>query len=118
MFKEIGGLVGDKARETYAVLSKFTHPNGGGLRWLMHWDPETTYLHFGGFFEERALRFCLYFLLVQSQVSLERVAQLQLRVLGSVDEPWLRRGNDLTELVTVFVDQVHRELANAQTTSQ
>jgi hypothetical protein len=111
MFKEIGGDVGDKARETYSVLSKFTHPDGRGMRWLMHWDPETTYLHFGGHFDDRALRFCLYFLLVQAQMSMERVAQLQHRVLNSVDAKWLERGNYLTDLGLAFINHVHRELS-------
>ena len=92
MFKEVGGPLGDKAREAYGVLSDFAHPNGGGMRWLMHWDPATTFLHFGGYFDERALRFCLYFTIVLAQMSLERVAQLQQRQLNSVDERWLARG--------------------------
>ncbi len=117
MFAEVEGEIGAKAREMYDVLNKFAHPNGGGMQWLMHWDPESTYLHFGGHFDRRALRFSLYFLLTQAQMAMERVAQLQYRVMGEVDADWLSRGDDLTNQGIAFIERVHDEVVRASSSS-
>ena len=50
------GEVGTTPLEMYGVLSKFAHPKSVGLRWMIHYDPESTHFHAGGHFDERGLR--------------------------------------------------------------
>ena len=104
MLKELGSL-GKNVRELYNILSKFAHPRSIGLRWLIHWDLESTYFHVGGYFDERGLRTCLYFLMGTAQASLESVARLQYRMLGAVDENWLAKGKELSTRAEEFMRQ-------------
>jgi len=112
-FKDIWadlGQLGQRAEEAYGVLSLFSHPRDRGLPWLYHWDPETTYLHVGGHFDQRDLTVCLYFLIVVAQMFLERAAQLQFRVVGDVDAEWVRRGNEISEEASTFMNRVHDDV--------
>lgn len=93
--KELGKH-GDIASKYYDILSKFAHPMSIGLRWLVHFDPENTYFHAGGNFDEQDLKTCLTFLIEVGQVFFERIAQLQYRMLGSVPQKWLETGKELT----------------------
>ncbi len=111
-FKDIWtdlGDVGQKADEAYGVLSLFSHPRSGGLPWLYDWDRDKAYFHTGGHFDRRNLEVCLYFLIVVAQMLLERIAQLQLRVLGDAVSEWVERGNEISSQAQAFVDRVHDE---------
>jgi hypothetical protein len=112
-FKEIWrdlGPLGERADEAYSVLSLFAHPRGRGLPWLYHWDATKTYFHVGGHFDRRALDMCLYFLVTVAQPLLERIAQLQFRVLGDAILEWVQRGNELTKEASAFLDRIHGEI--------
>jgi hypothetical protein len=113
IWNEVSGGLGAQAREAYGVLSLFAHPRDTGLPWLYHWDPDTTYLHWDGHFEPKNLKVCLYFLVSISQMLLERVAQLQFRVLAAVDEQWLAEGLEISARAGKFMDQVHGETVRA-----
>jgi len=89
------------ARDAYDVLSKFAHPRGTGLRWLIHFDVESTFFHFGPYFDLRDLRTTLFFLLLIGQGLLDHVAQLQSRALGKSTRSGSGSGwNSLGELIS------------------
>lgn len=91
------GKHGDIASKYYDILSKFAHPMSIGLRSLVHFDPENTYLHAGSNFDEQYLKDCLRLLIEVGQVFFERVAQLQYRMLVSVAQQWVEKGKELTD---------------------
>ncbi len=107
--KELGKL-GKRPAEAWDALSKFTHPRSVGLRWLIHFDPESTYFHYGGHFDEHGLRICLYFLAHVSQGFLRPVGRLQERMMGSVDEAWLVAVRDLSEKAMTFIQSVNESV--------
>jgi hypothetical protein len=109
MLKDLGDL-GKTARQMYDVLSKFAHPKSIGLRWIIHFDPHSTYFHAGGYFDEHGLRICLYFLVGVAQACFEPIARLQNRMLGSVDAGWLQKGKQLSEPAEAFVRRVEDEV--------
>ncbi len=111
MLKDLGDL-GEAPLTIYDILSKFAHPKGIGLRWLIDYDEESTYVHAGGHFDEHRLKTCLYFLMGTARVCLEPVALLQNRMLGSVDEGWLKEGRDLSSRAGEFMGAVEDELIN------
>ena len=111
-FKDICNDLGDlgqKAYKAYGVLSLFPHPRSGGLPWLYDWDKDKVYFHTGGHFDRRTLEVCFYFLIIVAQLFLERIAQLQLRVLGDAVSKWVERGNEISSQAGAFVDRVHDE---------
>ena len=95
--------MGQRIEEIYAILSQFAHPRATGLKWLYHWDAETTYFHSGAYFDRHNLEVCLYFLLGTSQMLLERIAQVQFRVLGDANAAWVDRGVQISAEVEVFI---------------
>ena len=109
ILKELGDR-GETPREMYNWLSKFAHPKSLGLRWMIHFDPQTTYFHAGGHFDERGLRMCLFFLVLVAQACLEPVARLQNRVLGNVDADWLQKAKEFSEPAEAFMRQVEDEV--------
>jgi hypothetical protein len=109
MLKELGDLAGPVS-EIYDLLSKFAHPRGVGLRWVMHFDEQSTYFHSGPHFDVHALKMCLYFIMGTAQACLEPVARLQNRVLGSVDEDWLAEGRRLSDLAEVYMESTEEEI--------
>ncbi|MEX0787065.1 MAG: hypothetical protein WD939_10550 [Dehalococcoidia bacterium] len=112
-FKQIWddlGDMGQRMEEIYGVLSQFAHPRAIGLKWLYHWDAESTYLHAGGYFDKRNLTICLYFLLGTSRMLLERIAQVQFRVLGDADGGWVEKGLEISSEVGTFMDRVHDDV--------
>lgn len=104
------GDMGQRMEEIYGVLSEFAHPRATGFKWLYHWDAENTYLHAGAHFDQRNLRTCLYFLLGTSQALLERIAQLQFRVLGHADAAWVEQGLEVSSDVGTYMDHVHDDV--------
>jgi hypothetical protein len=117
-FKDIwNGLenLGQKADEAYGVLSQFSHPRSGGLPWLYDWDRDKVRFHTGGHFDKRNLEVCLYFSTIVAQLFLERIAQLQFRVLGNAVSKWVESANEISGQAGAFVDRVHDEtLASLQ----
>jgi len=112
-FKDIWtdlGKLGERPDEAYAVLSLFSHPRGRGLPWLYHADARTTYFHVGGHFDQRDLSVCLYFLVTVAQPFLERIAQLQFRVLGDAVLEWVQQGNEMTKEASAFLDRIHAQI--------
>jgi hypothetical protein len=100
-------------KRIYDMLSKFVHPRGTGLRWMIHWDETSTYFHVGGHFDERNLRTCLYFLIIYAQACLRPTAALLERMLGSIDEKWLNDGVDISKEARSFVESVETEIIKA-----
>ena len=111
IWTELGDL-GKIPAEGYGVLSKFAHPKSIGLRWLIHFDSETTSFHYGGHFDGRNLRVCLFFLILTVQGFLERVARLQQRMLGEPIEAWVTKGRDLSEQAGKFINSVADEVSS------
>jgi hypothetical protein len=109
MLKELGDL-GKVPRDIYNVLSKFAHPKSVGLRWVIHFDPNSTYFHAGAHFDEHALRICLYFLVGAAQACLEPTARLQNRMLGNADAEWLETGKELSSRGEAFMRRVEDEV--------
>jgi hypothetical protein len=112
-FKDIWsdlGKLGERPDEAYGVLSLFSHPRGRGLPWLYHADAKTTYFHVGGRFDQHDLSVCLYFLVTVAQPFLERIAQLQFRVLGDAVLEWVQQGNELTKEASAFLDRIHAQI--------
>jgi hypothetical protein len=113
IWNELGDL-GEIANEAYRVLSKFAHPRDTGLPWLFHADVGKVYFHTGGHFDESGLRMCLYFLVVVAQPFLERIAQLQSRVLGDAIVAWVREGKEISERASRFIERVHGQIAGGR----
>ncbi len=111
MLGDLGDLA-KNVRVMYDVLSKFAHPRSIGLRWLIDFDEEATYFHVGSHFDEHRLKTCLYFLVGTAQACLEPVARLQNRMLGSVDEGWLKDGRDLSSRAGEFMRAVEDEVVS------
>ncbi|HEU0072760.1 MAG TPA: hypothetical protein VFS30_02020 [Dehalococcoidia bacterium] len=109
MVKELGSLA-ESVTDIYGALSKFAHPRGTGLRWVIHFDAESTYFHVGLHFDHGALKLCLYFLMGTAQACLEPVARLQNRMLGRVDDEWLTEGNRLSEVAGAFMESIEVEV--------
>jgi hypothetical protein len=109
MLKDLG-QVGERVLALYDILSKFAHPRSIGLSWLIHFDSEFTFVHAGGYFDQRGVRACLYFLIGTAQACLEPVARLQHRMLGLVDEEWLATGRELSSRAEEFMRNVEAEI--------
>jgi len=110
MLSELG-VLGKRVAEIYDVLSKFAHPRSIGLRWLIHFDTEATHFRAAGYYDEHGLKVCLYFLIGMAQACLEPVARLQNRMVGSVEEAWLKHGKELSNRAEPFMEEVEREVA-------
>lgn len=96
----------------YDPLSKFAHPKSAGLSWMIHFDPQSTYFHTGGHFDERGIRMCLFFLVGVAQACLEPVARLQDRMLGSPDAEWLEQGKELSKQAKALRSEMEQEVAS------
>jgi hypothetical protein len=94
----------------YDILSKFAHPRSIGLSWMIHFDPESTYFHAGGYFDQRGLRMCLYFLIGVAQACLEPIARLQNRMLGGPDADWVERGKDLSLRSKAIIERMQDDV--------
>ena len=94
----------------YDALSKFAHPKGIGLRWLVDFDSESTFFHFGPNVDERDLRTCLYFLILVGQGFLGRIGDLQVRMKGNLDPTWRDAALDVSRRAEAFVAEFHREV--------
>jgi len=108
IWKDLDDL-GQKADQTYGILSSIAHPRSPGLPWLYDWDRDRVQFHTGGCFDQRNLEVCLYFLIIVGQMMLERIAQLQLRVIGDAVSKWVKRGNEMSDTARIFVDRIHGE---------
>lgn len=106
---ELGDL-GKVTKAAYSILSEFAHPRGTGLRWLIHFDSESTTFHYGPHFDLHNLRACMFFLIQVAQGFLERIAQLQVRALGSVDAEWVTECRELSMRARAFLDEVADEI--------
>ena len=105
-FEKIWKKLGDDGlipSQYYDALSKFAHPMSIGLGWLVHFDPANTYFHCGGHFDPEDLITCLSCQIELGQAFFERVAQVQFRMLGSVERSWLERGKQLTNQAEVLL---------------
>ena len=109
IWDDLGGL-GTMAKEAYSVLSLFSHPRGRGLPWLYHLDAEKGYFHTGGYFDRRGLERCLFCLVTVAQLFLERIRQLQCRVLGEASLEWVQRANEISKEGAEFIDRVSGEI--------
>lgn len=110
MLKELGDQ-GETPRIMYDTLSKFAHPRSIGLRWVIHFDEQSTYFHAGPHYDEHGLRVCLYFLMGVAQAFFNPVAGLQNRMLGSVDAEWLEEALRLSEPAGEFLRRVEDEVS-------
>jgi hypothetical protein len=111
MLKELGDRgLGETPKAMYNWLSKFAHPKSIGLGWVIHHDPDSTYFHAGGHFDQHGLRMCLYFLMGTTQACLEPIARLQHRMVGEVDADWLQKGKELSDRAEGFVRRVEEEV--------
>jgi hypothetical protein len=115
-FDAIWRWLGDQGKipgERYGILSKFAHPKSIGLRWLIHFDPESTTFHYGGNFDQRSLRICLFFLVEVAQAFFERVTRLQERWLGQPSGQWVEEASNLSDRALEFVKRVLVEMSAA-----
>lgn len=113
IWRDLGGL-GKIASEAYDVLSLFSHPRSPGLPWLYDWDEDKVSFRTGGHFDRRSLEMCLYFLIVIAQSFLERIAQLQYRVLNDAIREWVERANEISEQADAFISRVHESVQRLQ----
>ena len=95
---------------SYDTLSKFAHPKGIGLRWLVHFDEQSTYFHYGPHVSDRDIRTTLFFLVVVAQGFLGAVERLQRRMLGEVETEWREQAATVTQRAHDFVSHLYDEV--------
>ncbi len=110
IWKELGDL-GKIPAVMYDTLSKFAHPKGIGLRWLVEFDEQNTTFHYGSQFDQDRLKIVLFNLIQIAQAFGERIARLQNRMLGKPDESWLARGRASSVRAIATIDKMYADFA-------
>jgi hypothetical protein len=110
IWKELGDL-GEIPRVMYDTLSKFAHPKGIGLRWLVEFDEQNTTFHYGPQFDQDRLKIVLFNLIPVAQAFGERIARLQDRMLGEPDQEWLDRGKACSAHAIRIIDRMYEDFA-------
>ncbi len=113
-FEKIWDELGDLGKipaVMYDTLSKFAHPKSIGLAWLVDFDEVRTTFHYGPRFNDRFLVVGLFNLIQVAQAFGERVARLQNRMLGKVDEDWLERGKLVADRAISTINSMYNEFS-------
>lgn len=117
IWKELGDL-GKIPAVMYDTLSKFAHPKSIGLRWMVGFDEKNTTFHYGPQFDLFYLKIGLFNLIQVTQAFGERIARLQDRMLGKVDQPWLEIGRALSARAIGTIDQMYKDFGAGLTANE